>query len=145
MILFRRLLKKLYHSCKEMCLLSFESKNEIVDHEVVKSLHASGATIMLHSQDAYECMAIVHVLEKIEQPSSVEINFQKCKLKASQISRLASALGNRSKMIQVKGIDLSDNSLNDTIVADFFSRAVSAFRSLEKLFLSSCGIGNKRS
>ena len=135
--------KKLYHSCKEMCLLSFESKNKIVDHEVAKSLHASGATIMLHSQDAYECMAIVHVLEKIEQPSSVEINFQKCKLKASQISRLASALGNRSKMIQVKGLDLSDNSLNDTIVADFFSRTVSAFRSLEKLFLSSCGIGTK--
>ena len=135
--------KKLYHSCKDMCLLSFESKNEIVDHEVAKSLHASGATIMLHSQDAYECMAIVHVLEKIEQPSSVEINFQKCKLKTSQISRLATALGNRSKMIQVKGLDLSDNSLNDTIVADFFSRAASAFRSLEKLFLSSCGIGTK--
>ena len=135
--------KKLYHSCKDMCLLSFESKNKIVDQEVAKLLNASGATIMLHSHNAYECVAMVHVLEKIEQPANVEINFQNCKLNELQISRLASILGNRSKIIQVKGLDLSDNSLNDKIVTDFFSRAVSAFGSLEKLFLRSCGIAEK--
>ena len=137
------IVKKLHHSCKDMCLLSFESKNEIVNREVTKALHASGSTIMFHSQNAYECMAMVHVLDKIEQPSNVEINFQKCKLKASQISNLASTLGDRSKMIQVKGLDLSDNNLNDTIVADFFSRAALAFSSLEKLFLRGSGIALK--
>ena len=46
-------------------------------------------------------------------------------------------------MIQVKGLDLSDNDLNDTIVADFFSRAALAFSSLEKLFLRGSGIALK--
>ena len=131
-------LSKLHHSCKGMCLASFESKKEIVDKAVVKSLCASGSTIMLHSHNAYECMAMVHVMEKIEQQCTVEINFQNCKLKALQISKLANALGNRS--IQIKGLDLSDNGLNDSIIVDFFSIAAPAFRSLEKLFLRSCGI-----
>ena len=124
-----------------MCLLLFESKNEIVDQEVAKSLCASGSTIMLHAQNAYECVAMVHLLEKIEQPSSVEINFKNCKLKARQVPKLASVLSDQSKMIQVKGLDLSDNGLNDAIIADFFSRASSSFGSLEKLFLRSCDIG----
>ena len=134
--------QKLQHCCKDiLCLLSFESKNEIVDREVAKSLRTSGSTIMLHAQNAYECMAMAHVLEKIKQPSNVEINFKSCKLKARQVSKLASVLGNRSKVIQVKGLDLSDNGLSDAIIADFFSRASSAFGSLEKLFLRSCDIG----
>ena len=132
---------KQHHSCNDVYLLSFESKNEIVDREVLKSLHASVSPIMLHSHNAYDCVAMIHVLEKIEQQCTVEINFQNCKLKAMQISQLASALGNRSTMIQVKGLDLSDNGLNDSIVVDFFSRAVPSLRSLEKLFLRSCGIG----
>ena len=135
--------KKLYHSYKDMCLLSFESKNEIVDREIAKSLHASGCTIMLHSQNAYECMAMVHLLERIEQRSKVEINFQNCKLKASQISKLARTLGDQSKIIQVKGLDLSHNGLNDTIVTDFFSKAAFAFGSLEKLFLRGSCIASK--
>ena len=137
------IVKKLHHSCKDICLLSFESKNEIVDREVTKQLHASGSTIMLHSQNAYECMAMMHVLEKIDQPSNVEINFRNCKLKARQMLKLASVLSDRSNIIKVRGFDLSDNSLNDVIVVNFFSRAASAFGSLEKLFLRSCGVGAK--
>ena len=135
--------QKLHHCCKDMCLLSFESKNEIVDREVAKSLHALGSTIMLHAQNAYECVAMVHMLEKIEQPCNVEINFQNCKLKehCQQIPKLAGVLGDRAKMVNVKGLDLSDNSLSNAIIADFFSRASSAFGSLEKLFLRSCDIG----
>ena len=54
---------------------------------------------MLRFQNIYECMAMVYVLEKIDQPSTMEVNFQNCKLKVSRISRLASALGDRSKII----------------------------------------------
>ena len=133
--------QKLHHCCRDMCLLSFESKNEIVNREVAKSLCASGSTIMFHAQNAYECVAMVHVLEKIGQPSNVEINFKNCKLKARQIPKLASILGNRSKVIQVKGLDLSDNGLSGAIIANFFRRASSALGSLEKLFLRSCDIG----
>ena len=136
-----KVVQKLHHHCKNMCLLSFESKNETVDREVAKSLRASGSTIMLHAQNAYECVAMVHVLEKIDQPSNVEISFQNCKLKARQISKLAGVLGERSKVIQLKGIDLSDEGLSDAIIADFFSKASCAFGLLEKLFLRSCDIG----
>ena len=134
---------KLHYSCNDVYLLSFESKNEIVDREVIKSLQASESPIMLHSRNAYECVAMVHVLEKIDEQCTVEINFQNCKLKAKQISKLANALNKRdqSNVIQVKGLDLSNNSLNDSIAVDFFSRAVPSLRSLEKLFLRSCGIG----
>ena len=130
--------QKVHHSCKDMCLLSFESKKESVDQEVAKSL---GSTVMFHSQNAYECIAMINMLEKIKQPSTVEINFQNCKLKASQVSNLANTLGNRSTMIQVQGLDLSNNSMSGAMVIDFFSRAAFAFGSLEKLFLRSCGIG----
>ena len=134
---------KLHYSCNDVYLLSFESKNEIVDREVVKSLCASESPIMLHSHNAYECVAMVHVLEKIDEQCTVEINFQNCKLKATQISKLANALDkrDRSNVIQVKGLDLSNNSLNDSIAVDFFSKAVPSLRSLEKLFLRSCEIG----
>ena len=133
-----KVVQKLHHCYKDMCLLSFESKNEIVDREVAKSLLVSGSTIMLYAQNAYECVAMVHVLEKIDQPCNVEINFQNCKLKAP---KLATVLGNQAKVVQVKGLDLSDNGLSDAIIANFFSRASSAFGSLEKLFLRSCDIG----
>ena len=132
---------KHHHSSNDVYLFLFESKNEIVDREVVKSLHASESPIMLHSRNAYDCVAMAHILEKIDEQCTVEINFQNCKLKAMQISRLASTLGSHSKMIQVKGLDLSDNSLNDSIVIDFFNKAVPSLRSLEKLFLRNCGIG----
>ena len=47
----------------------FRLKNKTVHQEIVKTLHASESTIMLHSQSAYECMAMVYVLKKIEQPT----------------------------------------------------------------------------
>ena len=73
------------------CLISYKSKNEIVDQAVVKSLQASGSVIMLHSQNAYECVAMVHVLKNRGQQCTVGINFQNCTLKPMQVSKLASA------------------------------------------------------
>ena len=135
--------QKLHHSFIDMCLLSLESKKEIIAQELAKSLHTSRSTIMLYSRNAYDTMAMIHMLEKVEKLFSVEINFQNCKLKAKQISRLASVLGNPLKTIQVKGLNLSNNGLHETILSDFFSRAAVAFQSLEKLFLRSCGIEAK--
>ena len=131
---------KLHPSFNNICLLSFESKKEIIDQEILKSLHTSTSTFMLHSDNVYDCMAMIHVLEKVEQKCNVEINFQNCKLKAKHISRLANMLSNQSQTIQVKGLDLSGNGLHDTIVSSFFSTAATAFQHLEKLFLRSCGI-----
>ena len=134
-------LSKLQHLCIEMCLISYESKNEIVDREIVKSLQALRSSIMLHSQNAYECIAMIHMLEKMDQQCTVEINFRKCNMKAIHISRLATSLDKQPNLIRVKGLDLSDNCLGDTITVDFFSRSESALGSLEKLFLRGCDIG----
>ena len=133
-------LSKMHHSCNDMCILSYESRNRIVDQEVIESLHTPGTTLKLHSHNAYECEAMIHVLETIQQKYTVEINFHNSKLKSAQVSRLASILDNRSRLIQVKGLDLSNNNLDDSIVLDFFRRTVFALGSLEKLFLRSCGI-----
>ena len=38
-------------------------------------------TVLWCFQNAYEFVAIVHVLEKVEDPSNVEIYFQNCMLK----------------------------------------------------------------
>ena len=138
-----QMLSKLCHSCNDVYLISYESKKETVDREIIKSLHAAGSTIMLHSNNAYECVAMIHVLENIQQRCIVEISFQSCKLKPMQISKLSCALGNQCKIIRVNGLDLSGNSLNDSVVSDFFSRAVAALKSLVKLFLRSCDIGAK--
>ena len=138
--IIKEIVQKVHHSSKDMCLLSYESKNEVVGQEVVKLLHISRATVMLHSHNAYECEAMMHLLEKIEQKCTTEINFHNCKLNAVQVSNLATILENRSRFIKVKGLDLSNNNLDDSIVVDFFRRAVFALGSLEKLFLQSCGI-----
>ncbi len=133
-------LSKVHHSSNDLCLLSYESRNETVDQEVVHSLRIPGTSLKLHSHNAYESEAMIHVLEKIQQKCTVEINFQNCKLKSAQVSRLASILDSRSRFTQVKGLDLSNNNLDDSILLNFFRRAVFALGSLEKLFLRSCGI-----
>ena len=125
-----------------LCHYSFESQSQIVQREVVKTLTASGSAL-LHCHSAYDCMAIVYVIQNMEEECTVEINFQNCDLKAKQICQLASALDTKSHMIQVKGLDLSNSGLNDSVVVDFFKRAAAAFTSLEKLFLRSCGIGRE--
>lgn len=97
---FVQSVSKMHHSCKDMCLFSYELKNEIVNQAIVKSIHyqASGTPIILHSLNAYECAAMVHVLEKMDQQCTVEINFQNCTLKAMQILKLANILNNQSKL-----------------------------------------------
>ena len=85
---------------------------------------------------------MIYVIGRMKQKCTLEINFQNCKLKAGQISELASALESRSKVVQVQGLDLSHNNLNDSTAIDFFSRATAALNnSLQTLFLRSCGIG----
>ena len=135
------ILSKFHHSSDmHFCHYLFECKNKCVHQEIIEVLIASGSTIMLHSQNRYDCASVIHVLENIEEQCTVEINFQKCKIKSVEMSKLSNTLGSRSN-IQIKGLDLSDNGLNDSIVVDFFKKIVNCLQSLEMLVLNNCGIG----
>ena len=131
-----------------LCHFSLEAKSKTINREVVKALSTtdSSGSVSLHfgcSHNAHDCIAMMYVIENIEKQCSVEINFRNCNLKAKQILRLASALDSGSNKIQVKGLDLSDNRLSDSVVVEFFNRAAAALLSLEKLILHNCGIGTK--
>ena len=71
------------------------------------------------------------------------INFSACSLDEKQIIKLTDILRKETKPPQLKNLDMSDNNLSDSCVADFFHRAKAAFQSIEKLFLSNNKIGIK--
>ena len=143
------LLSKLSHcSNNDLCHCSFEAKNEIIDHEVVKALSTmddSGSVLLQFgpSKNAHDCMAIIHVIENIQQQCIVEINLHNCNLTAEQTCKLGRILGSKSDCIQVKGLDLSHNGLSDSNIVDFFHEAIATLLSVEKLLLNNCGIRTK--
>ena len=146
-----QMLSKLHSSDNNehlLCYCSFEANNKFVNDEVVRALSTtdqSGSVSVnfLNPHNSQDYTAMIHVIESIYIQCSVEINFQNCNLKAKEILRLASALSHCdvSSNVQVKGLDLSDNKLDDTIMVDFFHRTAAALFSLKKLFLRNCGIG----
>ena len=72
---------------------------------------------------------MIYVIETIELECGIEINFQDCSLNAEVINRLANALG-KSTTIKVKGLNLSGNRLDNSLLVDFFIVAAFALHSL---------------
>ena len=147
-----QMLSKLHRSGNNeylLCHYSFEAKCKLVNDEVTKSLNTTkhGCLPMTlnfsHARNVHDCTAMMYIIESIDQQCCVEINFQKCGLNCQHINKLASALSCRADNIQVKGLDLSDNLLDDSAVADLFHRAAATLQSLEKLFLRRCSIKEK--
>ena len=133
-----------------LCYYSLEAKNKLVSHETVKVLSTtdrSGAVSVNFARpyNSQDCIAMIHVIENIDQKCSIEINFQGCNLKTTDILRLTTALRSVSSSVQVQGLDLSDIVLedSDSVIAEFFYSTAAALFSLQKLFLRNCGIGTK--
>lgn len=84
---------------------------------------------------------MTYVIENIMQEYEVEINVQDCCLNPEHINRLAIALGDNSSVVQVRGLNLSGNKLNNSLAVDFFGRAATAFKSMRILILRNCEIG----
>jgi hypothetical protein len=129
-----------------LCHYSFEANNRFIDHAVVRALSItdqSGAVSVnfVNPHNSQDCIAMIHVIENIDIQCGVVIDFQNCNLKAEEILRLARALHSVSRNVQVNGLNLSENELDDSVVADFFHTSASALCSLKKLFLRNCGIG----
>ena len=94
-----------------------------------------------HSHNVYDYNSTIYMLQNVARECKVEINFQDCNLKSEHINGLANALSERSSIVQVKGLNLSGNKLNNSLAVDFFGKAASALKSLKILILRSCDIG----
>ena len=126
-----------------LCHLSFEAKNPIVNHQVVEAMKAIDRTILKfgYPRNIHDCIAMTYVIQNIVQDCELEINFQDCCLNPEHINSLAKALGDNSSIVQVKGLNLSGNKLINSLAVDFFNRAAAAFKSLRILILRNCEIG----
>ena len=131
------------------CLLSqcaFEATNPNVTREVIKSLIAEiRSKTITHfgdPQNPYDCDAILYVIENMQgsECDGMVVNFKACSLNVKQITKLTDILSTMSGKLQIKDLDLSDNSLSDGSITDLFYRAKGSFRSLEKLFVQNNNI-----
>ncbi len=133
-----------------LCYYSLEAKNKLVSSEILKVLSTtdkSGAVSINFARpyNSQDCIAMIHMIESIDQKCSIELNFRGCNLKTTDILRLTTALRSVSSSVQIQGLDLSDIILedSDSVIADFFYGTVAALFSLQKLFLRNCRIGTK--
>ena len=149
-----KLLKQLIftHNNNSKCLLchcACEAANSAITSEVIKSLCSkeSRKTFINFGEPhtAHDCEAILYVIANMQgsECDGMIINFKACSLNAKQIIRLANILETKSSKLQVKELDLSDNSLPDDCVAKLFSIAFPVLRSLKKLLLRNNNIEEK--
>ena len=134
-----------------LCHCSFEAKCKLVNDEVINTLNSTkyeslpmtSTLYFSNARNTHDCIAMIYVLKNMDQQCLVRINFQKCNLRCQHINELAGALCCRAFNIHVKELDLSDNALDDSTVANFFCKAAATLKSLEVLSLRNCGVKNK--
>ena len=121
---------------------SFEAKHHVVNHQVVKAMNAVDSNVLsFHSHNVQDCTAMIYVIGNITQECKVEINFQDCHLKPEHINSLANALSDKFSILQVRGLNLSSNKLNNSLAVDLFDRIAATLKSLKLLILRNCDIG----
>ena len=126
-----------------LCHYSFEAKHHVVNHQIVKAMHAVDNDVLRfgHPRNVHDCNAMIYVIGSMTQECKVEINFQDCHLKPEHINSLANALGEKSGIVQVRGLNLSSNKLNNSLAVDFFDKIAATLNSLKVLILRNCDIG----
>ena len=126
-----------------LCHLSFEAKHHVVNHQVVKAMNTVDNDVLRfgHPRNELDCTAMIYVIGSITQESKVEINFQDCHLKPEHINSLANTLAEKSGIVQIKGLNLSSNKLNDSLAVVFFGKIAASLKTLKVLILCNCDIG----
>ena len=129
--------------CMDLCHLSYEAKNNVVNEKVVEAISLVDTRVLRfgHSRNAYDCTSMVYVLQNVTQSYKVEINFQDCNLKPEHINHLANALHKKSSIVLVRGLNLSGNKLSNSLAVDFFNKTAAALKNLKILILRKCDIG----
>ena len=127
---------------RDLCHYSFEAKHHVVNHQVIKALSTvDNEALSFHSRNVHDCNAMIYVIGNIMQECKVEINFQDCHLKPEHINSLANALHEKSSIVQVRGLNLSNTKLNNSLTVDSFNRIAASLKSLKVLILRNCDIG----
>ena len=129
--------------CMDLCHLSYEAKNNVVNQKVVEALSLVDTRVLRfgHSRNVYDCTSMVYVLQNVTHNCKVEINFQDCNLKPEHINHLANVLHEKSSIIHVRGLNLSGNKLSNSLAVDFFNKTAASLKNLKVLILRKCDIG----
>ena len=129
--------------CMDLCHLSYEAKNNVVNQKVIEAISLVDTRVLRfgHSRNAHDCTSMVYVLQNVTQSYKVEINFQDCNLKPEHINHLANALHEKSSIVLVRGLNFSGNELSNSLAVDFFNKTAAALKNLKILILRKCDIG----
>ena len=118
------------------CHCVFESRNaDIADHAIGD--HHYGHKFQCHPSNAYDCTAILYVMDKLQKCHSMDVLFGSCHITENQIRALTNSLIRLTKngMLKIEKLDLSGNELTShESVSDLLCRASSSF-SLQSLNL----------
>ena len=145
-----------------LCLMAFEAQNVVVNQKVIQLLHevtelqqsiqnlitsdhAQHCQQLEHDDSivlgrpflsAYDCAAIVYLVSNFQGPTTIMLNFSYSGIGDDSIRALANALASKNGELQVQRISLEGNKLADKSIANLFSRASKAFKSLQMLEVS---------
>ena len=136
------LLSKFDHLKCLICHCAFEAKNSTIDKKAIKAL--STPKHFGDPQTTHDCEAILYVIKQMgDLDAEVELNFNGCNFKEQQLHDLTKILTNKHNRIKVKSLDLGNSNLPNMKIADLFRKALTAFQSIEIIFLRNNAIGKK--
>ena len=113
-----------------LCHCAFESQNDSITHTAIRfidmedSLFKWGFGLL---QNAYDFSALLHVIENMEEYSSMTIDVSHCGVRKKQIRRLTDILASKQGKLRVKELNVSGNKLIGECMSDLFTRASTAF------------------
>ena len=146
----------LVHQCDQYQLLpllfhcAFEANNCYIYNKVVNCIIVTKKRSVLRSDSymalnisqcrtAYDCAALIHLIANTNKCGTLEIDmieFSERGIHDKQVIALADALGCKSGRLQVGILSLSKNKLSWASLGYLFTKASTAFQSLQELCLS---------
>ena len=146
-------INKAVHETLLLCHCAFEANNNsVVNNEVIQCLKNysplylrqfegffHSTVIRFDPHTAHDCAAMLYIIAKMQDCSSIEINFSNSGVTGDQIRMLTDVLASKKGTLQITKLDLNGINLTDSCMNDLFQRASSSFdHSLE--MLQCCGI-----
>ena len=146
-------INKAVHETLLLCHCAFEANNNsVVNNEVIQCLKKynplylrqfdgffPNSVIHFDPHTAIDCAAMLYIIAKMQDCSSIEINFSNSGVTGDQVRMLTDLLASKKGILQITELNLNGINLTDRSMNDLFHRASAAFNhSLERL--QCCGI-----
>ena len=146
-------INKAVHDTLLLCHCAFEANNNsVVNNEVIQCLKNysplyfhqfegffHNTVIRFDPHTAHDCAAMLYIIAKMQDHSTIEINFSNSGVTGNQIRTLTDVLASKNGILQITNLELNGINLTDSSMSDLFQRASAAFNhSLERL--QCCGI-----